>query len=188
MSAAAHPVGGDDLTVRIEVGAGACVRVRSVAAMLVWPGSAGERSRLRFDVELDAGARLDVAPEPTVPVRGCDHRSEAVARLAPDAALRWRDDVVLGRSGEDPGRLESMLRIERGGSVLFATGTRVGGDVVGWAGPAVTAGHRRLVTDTWVGDWDGASRSDEPVVADADGLFARHEPAPEVAVVCRLEG
>lgn len=185
VSSAAHPVGGDELRLRIEVGPGASICLGSVAAMLVWPGASGEWSRFVIDAEVGAGGRLSVVPEPTVAVEGCRHRTEVAVTLGADAALRWRDDVVLGRSGEEPGLLESTIRVVRDGEPVLATGTRVGGDTVAWSGPAVTAGRRRLVTDTWVGEWGDASGCDT-TAADSDDLVARHEPAPGVVVVSQL--
>lgn len=183
VSSAAHPVGGDELVVTVDVGPGALAVVRSVAAMLVWPGPAGEWSRFTIDAHVAAGARLVFVPEPTVAGGACRHRTQVTVTLAGDAALRWRDEIVLGRSGEEPGRFESTLRVVRRGEPVLATGTRVGGDVVAWSGPAVTAGRRHLLTDTWIGHWDDGVKTDEPVPTGSVGLVARHEPMPDVVVV-----
>ncbi|MEQ8718332.1 MAG: urease accessory protein UreD [Acidimicrobiales bacterium] len=186
VSSAAHPVGGDELVVRIDAGPGAHVVVRSVAAMLVWPGPAGESSTLRYEVSVAAGGSIDVAPEPTVAVSGCRHRNEVTVDLTGDARLRWRDEVVLGRAGEAPGNLASTIRVTRDGRLVLATGTRVGGDVVAWSGPAVTAGRRRLVTEVRVGDDAWVGGDVPPIVVEGNGLVARHEPAPRVVVVTGL--
>lgn len=185
VSAAAHPVGGDQLFVRVDVGPGAHVVVRSAAAMLLWPGPAGESSSLRYEVSVGAGGSVDVAPEPTVVVRGCHHRNEVVVDLEGDATLRWREEIVLGRVGEEPGLLESTLRVNRDGGPLFATGTRLGGDVVAWAGPAVTARHRRLMTEVRV-DPEHSPDSEQCVFRGLDGVRGWHSPAPGLTLVCEV--
>ena len=61
-------------------GEGAAVTVRSVGATMVHPGAAGDGSTLEIDVSVGAGATLDWWPEPTVSVRGSDHRTVDAAR------------------------------------------------------------------------------------------------------------
>ena len=45
---AAGPLGGDDLALDIDVGPGACLVIRSAAAMLLLPGPEGGESALRI--------------------------------------------------------------------------------------------------------------------------------------------
>ncbi len=60
VGAGAGPLGGDDLSLTIEVGPGACLDVRSAAASLVLPGSGV--SRLAVRAEVGAGARPGLHP------------------------------------------------------------------------------------------------------------------------------
>ena len=105
----AGPIGGDDLAYRVDIGAGAKVEVRSIAAALALPGPGGAQSTLAFDVRIGPGARLDWAPEPLIAVRGANHAVHANLDLAEDAELTWREDVVLGREDEESGSVRSRI-------------------------------------------------------------------------------
>jgi urease accessory protein len=72
--------------------------------------------------------------------------------------LRWSEALVLGRSGEEPGSLTSVLRVERAGTVLHHTELRIGADAPGWDGPAGLAGARAVVTEIAVGPGDHTTR------------------------------
>jgi urease accessory protein len=109
VGAAAGPLGGDDLTLRLTVAPGAHLAVRSVATTLTLPGD-GE-SRLAIFAQVGAGGRLDFAPEPTVAVAGCHHGSAAGIELDAEAELRWREELILGRHGERPGRYAGRLDV-----------------------------------------------------------------------------
>ena len=68
VSTAATPLGGDTIDVRVVVEAGARLRVRSVAAMMVLPGATTTRSRSGWDLEV--AGELDVDPGDVVQVPG----------------------------------------------------------------------------------------------------------------------
>lgn len=104
---AAGPLCGDRLRTSVDVGAGAQLTVRSVAASLAQPGrSAAMGSSATVDAVVAAGASLDWWPEPLVSVRGSDHTQTTTVGIADDAApVRWVDEVVLGRHDEVGGRL-----------------------------------------------------------------------------------
>lgn len=101
---AATPLGGDELDLTLVVRAGARLRVRSVAAMLALPSRATPRSAARWRLELEAGAQLELDTEPTIVAGGAEHHAVTTVRLAPDARLRLRERVRIGRTGEDHGR------------------------------------------------------------------------------------
>ncbi len=46
------------------------------------------------------GAVLRWLPEQLVPVRGCRHVLRCDVQLAPTASVLWREEVILGRTGE----------------------------------------------------------------------------------------
>ncbi|SEG59950.1 urease accessory protein [Thermomonospora echinospora] len=117
VGAAAGPLGGDELTLDLEVGPGARLAVRSAASTLALPG-AGE-SRLTVRAWVGAGGCLDFAPEPTVAAAGSRHRALAGIDLAEGAALRWREELILGRHGEQPGRHTGRLDVTVGGVPLL---------------------------------------------------------------------
>ena len=122
----ASPVGDDDVAVALDVGAGAVCAVRSVAATVAW---SGRGSRQRTSVTVADGACLDWAPQPLVATARCDHTSEAAVHLGPGARLRWVEQLVLGRSGESPGRLRADLRVDVGGLPLLRHSLVLGGPV-----------------------------------------------------------
>lgn len=151
VGSAAGPLAGDRLRLVVSVGAGASLTVRSTAAMVVLGGSSVDESSLEVDVEVGPGAELRWLPEPTVATAGCRHRSTASVRLGAGAKLVWREELVLGRSGEGPGRFTSRLDVSGEGGILLRQAVTVGDGAPGWAGPAVLdgakAGGTLLVVD-----------------------------------------
>lgn len=143
---AAGPLGDDDLALTVEVGAGGSLRVRSVAATVVY---AGAGSRQRLDISVGEGAALDWRPEPVIATAGCHHLSDVRIGLAAGARLDWTEELVLGRHGEHPGRIELRLRVDLDGRPLLRHQLAVGAP--GWDGPAVLGDRRaaglRLVVD-----------------------------------------
>ncbi|MBO2446452.1 urease accessory protein UreD [Actinomadura barringtoniae] len=109
VGAAAGPLGGDDLELDIVVGPGARLNVRSTAAALALPGR-GE-SCLAIRATVGEGGHLDFAPEPTVAAKGCHHRAVADIALGEGATLRWREELILGRHKEVPGRHSSRFDV-----------------------------------------------------------------------------
>lgn len=113
VASGAGPLAGDDLAITVRVGAGAALAVRSAAATLALPGPAGARpSVLRVDACVGPDATLDWRPEPLVAAAGCDHVTEVALTIASGARVVWREELVLGRSGEAPGRATLRLRVD----------------------------------------------------------------------------
>ena len=141
---AAGPLGGDELRCAVDLGPGARVEVHGVAASVALPGPNGRESSLEIQASVSAGGELAWRPEAMIAARGARHRTVTRVELAEDARLLWRDELVLGRDGEDPGSVASRLRVRRGGRTLldreFALGPRHPGSL----GPAVSGGHRAL--------------------------------------------
>jgi urease accessory protein len=139
VNTAAGPLGGDQLRISLELRPGTRARLRSVAASVAQRGD-GTGSTHHLEVTVAEGAHLDGDLEPLVAAAGCDHTGSVTIHLAAGASVRWRDELVLGRTGERPGRCTSTLRIERDGvPVLHHT---VSTAQAGWDGPAVTAGAK----------------------------------------------
>lgn len=138
---AASPVGVDDVTVSVRVLAGASLTLRSAAASVLWSG-AGTRQEVRVTVE--AGAELVWWPEPLIATAGCAHRQRFYVELHPTSRLRWRELLVLGRQGERPGSLDSVLRVTVAGIPLLHHGIAVGPCHPGWDGAAVLAATKVL--------------------------------------------
>jgi len=145
---AAGPLGGDDQELTVEVGADATLVIRSVAASMAMPGKGASKSRVEARVR--EGGSLDWAPEPLISVVGSDHTQRTRIILEPGAHLRWRETLVLGRTGEGPGRLTASIRVERAGKALTHHEIRIGDD--GWDGPAVLGEARVMISELIVGE------------------------------------
>jgi urease accessory protein len=143
---AAGPIGGDSLSLRITVGAGAFLRVRTAAASIALPGLDGLESVLRVSVTVGEGGRLEYLPEPVVVTAGARHATLVSATLSARASLLLRDEVLLGRHGEAGGTARSVLRVSYAGRPLLRHSLEVSGTDPASRGPAVLAGHRAVGT------------------------------------------
>ncbi|MEO8695963.1 MAG: urease accessory protein UreD [Acidimicrobiales bacterium] len=182
---AAGPLGGDDLTLDIAVGDGACLAVRSAAATLVQPGPDSTPSRTTMHFTVGDGGALDWRPEPLVSVRGSDHLVDTTVSLSGSARLDLVDEIVLGRAGESSGRLRVRCRVTRDGALLLAHDLDLGPGAPGWDGAAVMGGARALISLLRVGPDAPATPS---VTTNAeDGSRAAWMPlAPEAALLVAL--
>lgn len=145
VGAMSGPLGGDRFAVEAEVGEGARLRVGSAAATIALPGQA--KGEARYDVRIDvaAGGELRWLPEQLISAQGSDLRVSTRVELAADARLVFREEQVLGRSGEEPGRLSSRLSVWSDGRPLLDQEVVCGlGAPGGWDGPAVLGGYRAL--------------------------------------------
>lgn len=138
---AAGPMGGDHVRLELHVAPGVQLVVRSVAATVALRGD-GTASSTQVVATVGPGAFLAWLVEPLVATVGCDHRAAASVTLAEGASLLWRDELVLGRSGERPGRCASSLRVCRDDLPLVHH--EVSTARPGWDAPSVTAGARAL--------------------------------------------
>lgn len=170
-AAGAGPIGGDQFRVEIDVGSGSALVLGDVSATLLLPGPGRQRSTTRFDVRVGAGATLVWLPEPIIAAAGCRHAQQVSVALDESARLIAREEVVLGRHGEQPGDLQQRLRVTRGGQPIYHQSLTVGPATVGWDSPAVVAAHRAigslLVVDP--GWQDGAQV--RPPALDGDAAF-----------------
>ena len=149
---AAGPLRGDDLRLDVEVGPDARLDVRSVAASLALPGAAGQpRSRMAVSATVADGATLRWMPEPVIGAAGCDHLAVTDIRVAAGGTVVWRDDVVCGRHGEDPGSVHTDLTVRHAGATLYRHELAIGPDAPGWSGAAVLGGARALGSVLLVG-------------------------------------
>lgn len=119
LGSAAGPVGGDELTMSVRVGAGASLCIEAVAATMVFPATSGVVSRQRIDIEIAASGHLRWAGQPLLVIAGGHHEQTIRISLGEGAQLDFLDEVALGRTGELPGRLDAHLRVERRGAPLI---------------------------------------------------------------------
>ncbi|WP_127503154.1 urease accessory protein UreD [Actinoplanes solisilvae] len=143
----AGPLRGDDLRLEIEVGPGATLEIRSVAAQLALPGRAHlPPSRLEIHATVAGGASLRWLPEPLIAAAGCDHLTVTRVEVAEGGSLLWRDDLVCGRHDEDSGTVRTDTTIRYAGSTLYRHELSAGPAAPGWSGPAVLGEGRAIGT------------------------------------------
>ncbi|MCX5419116.1 urease accessory protein UreD [Streptomyces sp. NBC_00078] len=145
VGAMSGPLGGDRFAVEARVESGARLRVGSAAATIALPGQA--KGEAHYDVRLDVadGAELVWLPEQLISAKGSDLYVTTRAELGADARLVLREEQVLGRVGEEPGRLTSRLAVRVQGRTLLDQELACGpGAPGGWDGPAVLGGHRAV--------------------------------------------
>ena len=104
VSTTAGPLGGDAVHVRVHVGAGTRLELRSVSAAQALPGRDGGPSTHTLDVTVEEGALLDLALQPLVVAAGAAVHATVRLDVAAGAALVLDESVVLGRWRESPGR------------------------------------------------------------------------------------
>ncbi|MPY63523.1 urease accessory protein UreD [Streptomyces spongiae] len=145
VGAMSGPLGGDRFAVEAEVGERARLHVGSAAATIALPGQA--KGEARYDVRLTVanGGELRWLPEQLISAKGSELEVSSRVELAPGARLVFREEQVLGRTGEEPGRLTSRLTVRLDGRTLLDQEVACGpGAPGGWDGPAVLAGCRAL--------------------------------------------
>ena len=141
---AAGPLGGDDLELHVDIGPGAALVLNDVSASLALPGAHGAESTFRVRISVAAGATLVWLPRPLIAGSGCNHRASSTIDLARGARLLVREELLLGRYGEEPGNLRQRLRVCLAGRALYDQELAAGPMAAGWAGPAVTGGRRAV--------------------------------------------
>ncbi|MEH3142339.1 MAG: urease accessory protein UreD [Mycobacterium kyogaense] len=117
VSAAATPLGGDVMRMRVVVEDGARLRVCTVAATMVLPGTATAESHACWTVEV--AGELDLDPEPTIVAGPSRHVVRTALSLTANATVRVRERVQIGRSGERQGYWSGALRADLDGTALL---------------------------------------------------------------------
>ncbi|MFM9614119.1 urease accessory protein UreD [Streptomyces niveiscabiei] len=145
VGAMSGPLGGDRFRVEADVTPGARLTVGSAAATIALPGQ--HKGEARYDVRLKVAedAELHWLPEPLISANGSDLYVTTRIDAAPGARLVFREEQVLGRAAEEPGRLTSRLTLRVGERTVLDQELACGpGAPGGWDGPAVLGGHRAV--------------------------------------------
>lgn len=100
---------GDDLRIDVEVGSGAHLELVEPAGMVAYDARGGHQ-RWSADVRVANGGSLIWRAAPFVVAGGADVHRHTELALADGALALASETLVLGRSGEDGGRLHSKLR------------------------------------------------------------------------------
>jgi urease accessory protein len=117
VSAAATPLGGDTIRVRVVVEPGARLRVRSAAATMAMPGTATMESRASWDLEV--AGDLDLDPQPTIVAGQARHLSMIRLTLTGHGRARLRERVQIGRSYERQGFWSGSMHADVDGAPLL---------------------------------------------------------------------
>ena len=117
VSAAATPLGGDALHIRVVVERGARMRVRTAAATVALPGSSTRESHAFWTLEV--AGDLDMDPQPTVVAATSHHFTSTRLDLAEAGSIRLRERVQIGRSNERQGFWSGSLHADVEGSPLL---------------------------------------------------------------------
>jgi urease accessory protein len=117
VSAAATPLGGDTIRVRLIIEPGGRLRLRSAAATVALPGARTRESHTCW--EFDVSGDLDVDPQPTVVAADSRHLSATRLRLTGAGRVRLRERVQIGRTGEEDGFWSGSLHADVDGSPLL---------------------------------------------------------------------
>ncbi|MEU9478654.1 urease accessory protein UreD [Streptomyces sp. NPDC048191] len=145
VGAMSGPLGGDRFSLTASVAEGARLHVGSAAATLALPGQSKGEARYHVRLEVADDAELHWLPEQLISARGSDLQVTTRAELAAGARLVLREEQVLGRVGEEPGRLSSRLTVRVAARTVLDQELACGpGAPGGWDGPAVLAGHRAV--------------------------------------------
>jgi urease accessory protein len=179
---AAGPLRGDDLHLSIEVGPGAHLTLRSVAAQIALPGRDHlPASRMTVTASVAPGGTLHYLPEPLIAAAGCDHRVETTLTIEEGGTLLWRDDLVCGRHAEPPGDMTSTITLRHAARTLYRHDLSVGPHAPAWSSPAILGGARAIGTLLLVG-----SALPEPALLRASSpepsLLQQSLPAPAPAL------
>ncbi|MCF2526203.1 urease accessory protein UreD [Yinghuangia soli] len=157
VAGAAGPLGGDELTVRIEVGAGARLTVRTAAAAVVLPGT-GEPARQHVEIVVEDGGELAWLPEPVVVSAGARYESTVKVTLGRATRLLMRETLVLGRAAEPCGDAVAHWNVVAEGRPLLRQQSAYGPAAKpGWRGPAGTSGGTVVAAELRFPDIPGST-------------------------------
>ncbi|UBU18453.1 urease accessory protein UreD [Nonomuraea gerenzanensis] len=136
------PLGGDRLRIEAAVEPGAHLHVTTAAATIALRGATPGHATYDVHLSVAEQASLHWLPEPLISAARSNLRQSCTVDVAAGARLVLREEQVLGRAGEPPGRLTTRLTVRHDGHLLLDQQSAYGPDAPGWDGPAVLAGHR----------------------------------------------
>jgi urease accessory protein len=127
-------VGGDRLTIDVDIGSGAAVHVTAQAAEKIYRSN-GPDTALDIALRIGASARLEYLPPETILFDGARLRRRAVVALASDAVLLAGEILVFGRiaSGERmaSGLVHDAWELRRDGRLIWADSFHLADDSLG---------------------------------------------------------
>lgn len=128
---AATPLGGDSIVVRIVVGAGARLTVRSVAATLAMPGPVVCESTSEWVFEVAADAHLVFEPEPMVIAADAVHASHTRVCSTSSSKIEVCERVQIGRHEDARGCWSGRMTVDVDGRPLLRHRVELGSGSIG---------------------------------------------------------
>ncbi|WP_292832883.1 urease accessory protein UreD [Microbacterium sp.] len=159
-------LGGDHVHVEIDVGPACTLTIEDVGGTVAYPGT---RSSWTLDARIGADATLYWRGLPFVVTDGADVERSSSFALKSGARAVIRETLVLGRYGEQGGRLVSALSVSDPGGPLLLERLEADGAA---PEPGVLGGNRVLDAVIAVGFRPPARPHD--LEFDALGAMARH--------------
>ncbi|MFI7227448.1 urease accessory protein UreD [Nonomuraea angiospora] len=138
------PLGGDRLRIEATAEEGAHLHITTAAATIALRGPTTAHATYDVHLAVAEHASLHWLPQPLISAARSNLRQSCTIDLAPTARLLLREQIVLGRAGEPPGRLDTRLTVHRDGRPLLDQHAMYGPGAPGWDGPAIVAGHRAI--------------------------------------------
>jgi urease accessory protein len=117
VSAAATPLGGDAIHIRVVVEPGARLRLRTAAATVTLPGASTPESHAFWTLEV--AGDLDIDPQPTIVAADSRHFTSTRLELTGSSRIRLRERIQIGRSDEREGFWSGSLHADVDGSALL---------------------------------------------------------------------
>jgi len=143
---AAGPLAGDDLSLWVRLRPGAKATLRATGASVAQGRGQGDAAALSIRADLADGAELVADPGALVVCGGSRIDVRVELTLGAGAAVEWRELIVLGRTGEPPGRATLRWDVTRLGRPVLRQfvdlDPETGSARPAWA--SLTAGRRVL--------------------------------------------
>lgn len=141
-------LGGDSVSIRVEVGAGCTLRIEDIGGTVAYP-STGRLSEWTVDAVVGDGGVLVWESFPFVVADRAHVRRRTTVRRGADAQVCLRETLVLGRTGEAGGRIVSTTDIrDVDGTPFFVEELSLDG---GYPQPGVLGQSRVLDTAIMIG-------------------------------------
>jgi len=175
----ASPVGEDHIRVRVDIGPGVAVAMRSVAATVVY-AARGAGTRWDTDIHVAAGAILDWRPEPVILTERARHETNTTVHAAGGADVTLDEVLVLGRTGEALGSFRSTLGVRIDDAAVLLTSADT--SLPAWSGPGGAAGAAVVANRLRLAPGRTGPASRAPAASSPPQRAALLEPAPG----CRL--
>ena len=167
----ASPVGEDHIRVRVDIGPGVTVAMRSVAATVVYAGRCAG-TRWDTDIHVADAARLDWRPEPVILTERARHEANTTVHAAAGAHVTLDEVVVLGRAREAAGTFRSTLAVRIDDAPVLLTS--IDTSLPAWSGPAGVGDAAVIPT---VSAWTTATSRPTPSRSRAPRCSTPHQGA-----------